>query len=154
MDYYQILDRALALIGGGSPGLFSTIGHGGYPHTRWMTPCALPRIKGTIFAVTARGFPKTAELEADPRVQWLFQAPDFSEVTTLTGKARLVDDPGFSAEVLKAIGPNLVTFWRLNKDPSSLRVIETEVESASILFPAKAERFTALAPAERKSADE
>jgi general stress protein 26 len=111
-----------------------------------MVPAALPRLKGMIYAVTARGFLKTAEVEADPRAQWLFQAADFSEVATLTGRARLVDDPAFSAEVIKSIGPNLATFWRLNKDSSALRVIETEVESASILFPARAERFSAEAP--------
>jgi general stress protein 26 len=145
MEFYQILDRALALIGGGSPAIFTTIGEGGYPHSRWMVPCALPRLKGAIFAVTARGFPKAAELEADPRAQWLFQAQDFSEVATIKGRARIVDDPSFAAEVLKAIGPNLVTFWRLNKDPSSLRVIETEVESASVFFPARSESFTVRA---------
>jgi general stress protein 26 len=146
MDYYQILDRALALIGEGSPGLFTTLGEGGYPHSRWMVPAAIPRLKGRVYAVTARGFAKAAEVEADPRSQWVFQAADFSEVTTLRGRARIVDDPSFSAEVLKAIGPNLAAFWRLNKDPSALRVIETEIESASILFPLRAERFSADAP--------
>ena len=143
MEYSQILERALALIGDGNPGLFSTLGEGGYPHTRWMVPAVLPRLRGMIYAVTARGFPKAAEIEADPRAQWLFQAADFSEVATLTGKARIVDDPLFSAEVLKAVGPNLAAFWRLNKDASALRVIETEVESASILYPVRAERFSA-----------
>ncbi len=143
MEYNEILERALALIGGGSPALFTTVGEAGYPHSRWMVPCALPRLKGRIFAVTARGFPKTAEVEADPRVSWVFQAADFSEVTTIRGRARVVDDPSFAAEVVKAIGPNLSVFWRLNKDPSSIRVIETEIESASILLPLRAERFSA-----------
>jgi len=146
MEYSQILERAIALIGGGSPALFSTLGEGGYPHTRWMVPAALPRLKGMVYAVTARGFPKAAEVEADPRAQWVFQAADFSEVTTLKGRARIVDDPSFSAEVLKAIGPHLTAFWRLNRDASALRVIETEVESASILFPLRAERYSAYAP--------
>ena len=146
MDYFQILDRALALIGGGSPGLLTTLGEGGYPHSRWMVPATVPRLRGMIYAVTARGFAKVAEIEADPRVEWLFQAPDFAEVTTLRGRARIVEDPAFSAEVLKAIGPNLAAFWRLNKDPSALRIIETEVESVSILFPLRAERFSAMAP--------
>ena len=148
MEYHQIFERALASIGEGRPALLSTIGEGGYPHTRWMTPVALPRLKGRVYAVTARGFPKAAEIEADPRVQWVFQAADFSEVTTLAGKARLVDDPSFSAEVLKAIGPHLMVFWRLNANPSALRVIETEVESASILYPLRAERYSARADIE------
>jgi general stress protein 26 len=145
MEYDRILDSALSLIGSGNPALFTTIGEGGYPHSRWMIPCALPRLKGRIYAVTARGFPKAAEIEADPRAQWVFQAPDFSEVTTLIGVARLLDDPAFAAEVIKAIGPNLQTFWRLNKDPSSIRVIETEVEAASILLPLRSERYFARA---------
>ncbi len=146
MEYFQIIEKAFALIGGGSPALFSTLGEGGYPHTRWMVPAALPRLKGMVYAVTARGFPKAAEIEADPRAQWVFQAPDFSEVATLMGRARVVDDPSFSAEVLKAIGPNLSAFWRLNTDASALRVIETEIESASILCPLRAERYSARAP--------
>jgi general stress protein 26 len=148
MEYLQILERALSLIGGGSPALFTTIGEGGYPHSRWMVPAALPRLKGRVYAVTARGFPKASEVEADPRAEWLLQAPDFSEVATLRGRARLVDDPSFAAEVIKSVGPNLSVFWRLNKDPSSLRVIEMEVEAASILFPMRAERFSASASPE------
>lgn len=151
MEYHQILERALALIGGGSPGLFTTLGEGGYPRSRWMVPCALPRLKGMVYAVTARGFAKAAEVEADPRVQWLFQASDFSEVATLMGRARVVDDPAFAAEVIKAIGPNLAVFWRLNKDPSSLRVIETEVEHASLLLPLRSERFSASAAGAKKT---
>jgi hypothetical protein len=150
MRYEQILDKALTLIGGGSPALFSTIGEGGFPHSRWMVPCAIPRLKGMIYAVTARGFTKTAEIEADDRVEWAFQAPDFSEVVTLRGRARLVEDPSFYAEVLKAIGPNLVVFWKVAKDPSSVRVVETEIVSASLLLPRSGERFSASAstPAE------
>lgn len=146
MEYSQILGKALALIGGGSPAIFTTLGEGGYPHSRWMVPAALPRLKGVIYAVTARGFPKVAEVEADPRAQWVIQAPDFSEVFTLSGLARVVDDPSFAAEVIKAIGPNLAAFWRLNRDPSALRVIETVVQSASVLSPLTAERFSAAAP--------
>jgi general stress protein 26 len=146
MDYSEILGKALALIGAGNPAIFTTLGEGGYPRSRWMVPAALPRLKGRIYAVTARGFTKVAEVEADPRAQWVFQAPDFSEVATLAGMARVVDDPAFAAEVIKAIGPNLAAFWRLNKDPSALRVIETEVLTASILFPGSAERFSAPAP--------
>jgi general stress protein 26 len=147
MEYPQILERAIALIGEGRPALFVTLGEGGYPHARWMVPAVLPRLRGTIFAITARGFPKVAEVEADPRAQWILQASDFSEVATLLGKARAVRDPSFSAELIKSIGPNLGTFWRLNQDPSSVRVIEMEIESASILFASRAERFSARAPA-------
>jgi general stress protein 26 len=146
MEYFQILDRALALIGGGSPAIFTTLGEGGFPHSRWMVPCALPRLKGMVYALTAYGFAKVAEIEADPRVEWVFQSADFSEVTELRGRARVIDEPSFSAEVIKAIGPNLGTFWRLNMDPSAIRVIETEVEAASILFPARGERYSAKAP--------
>jgi general stress protein 26 len=146
MDFSQILDRALTLIGGGSPALFTSIGEGGYPHSRWMVPAAIPRLKGRVYALTSRGFAKAAEVAADPRAEWLLQAADFSEVATLRGRARIVDDPSFAAEVIKAIGPNLANFWRLNKDPSSLRVIETEIDSASILFPERAERHSAIAP--------
>jgi general stress protein 26 len=146
MEYLQILERALALIGGGSPALFTTLGEGGYPHARWMVPCALPRLKGMVYAVTARGFAKVAEIGADPRAEWLFQSADFSEVARLSGKARAIEDPSFSAEVIKAIGPNLATFWRLAMDPSAIRVIETEIETASIFFPARAERYSAEAP--------
>ncbi|MGA2546655.1 MAG: pyridoxamine 5'-phosphate oxidase family protein [Rectinemataceae bacterium] len=151
MEYFQILDRALALIGGGSPAIFTTLGEGGYPRSRWMVPCALPRLRGMVYALTARDFAKVAEIEADPRVAWVFQSADFSEVTELRGRARTIDDPSFSAEVIKAIGPNLTTFWRLNMDPSAIRVIETEVEAASILFPARAERYSAIAPLSKEA---
>ena len=122
MEYYQILDRALALIGGGSPGLFTTVGEGGYPHSRWMMPSAIPRLKGMIYAVTARGFAKVVEIQADPRVEWVFQASDFAEVTTLRGRARIVDDPSFSAEVLKAIGPHLPPVVRAKEKVIDFRI--------------------------------
>jgi hypothetical protein len=146
MDYNAILDRALVLIGEGRPALFSTIGKGGFPHARWMVPSVLPRLKGRIYAVTSRGFSKVTEIEADPRALWTLQAEDYSEVLSLEVKAHIVEDPIFSAEVLNAIGPHLPFFWRLNTDPSSLVVVETLIERASILFPERAERFSVEAP--------
>jgi general stress protein 26 len=147
MDFESILSRASALLGEGRPALLSTLGPDGYPRSRWMTPAMLPRLRGRIYAVTSMTFPKASQIESEPRVEWTLTAGDFSEVLSLRGSARVLADPSFSAEVLKAVGPHLPIFWGLNTDPSSVVVVETEVEYASLLVTARGLRHTAYPPA-------
>ena len=51
----------------------------------------------------------------------------------------IIDDPMFKAEVMQAIGPRLTVFWKLNKDPGSLVVLETVVEQGVSFVPLKGE---------------
>jgi general stress protein 26 len=138
MEYEEILERAFALVGEGRPGLLSTVGPDGAPRSRWVVPALLPRLKGRIFALTARDFSKVADIAADPRVAWTLQAADFSVVVGIRGRAIVVDDPSFCAELVQEIGPHLSVFWRLNADPSALVAIETLPESATIIAAPRA----------------
>lgn len=116
-------------------GILVTVDPEGVPRTRWMTPVFLPRLKGALYAVTSRESRKARQIEANPSVTWMFQSPSLDRVGTVAGKARLVQDPLLSAEVLEAIGPRLEVFWGYAGNPRNLVVVETEIESAEYFRP-------------------
>lgn len=145
MEFPAALDKALAILSEARVALLSTIGVDGYPRSRWMTPAPLPRLKGRLYAVTSRRFAKAQEIAAEPRVTWIVQERTLDVVAELVGRAEILDDPAFAAEVVKAIGPRLEVFWRESRDPRDLVVIETVIESVRLLYPLSGERESAEA---------
>jgi general stress protein 26 len=135
MRFPEILSRALSILAESRFALFTTIDEKGYPRSRWMTPVAIPRLPGALYAVTARGWAKARQVAADPRVEWCVQSPGLDRIARLQGDARIVDEPALAAEVLKAIGPNLQAFWKNNPSTKELVVVETELRRASIFRP-------------------
>lgn len=148
MEFDLLLAKVADLVSEAKVGVFATIDERGRPGQRWMTPAFLRRIPGSLFAVTARSFEKSRHVLSDPNVSWLFQSRTLDRVASLRGRAELVDEPGFTAEVLEAIGPNLPIFWRVNRNPGELVVIETKILAASWFEPLKGERAFAEAPDE------
>lgn len=116
-------------------GILVTVDAEGKPRMRWMTPVFIPRLKGAIYAVTSVESRKAGQIRANPSVSWMFQTPALDRVGTVSGKARLVQDPLLSAEVLEAIGPRLEVFWGYAGNPRNLVVVETEIESAEFFKP-------------------
>ncbi|MDP3179120.1 MAG: pyridoxamine 5'-phosphate oxidase family protein [Spirochaetaceae bacterium] len=145
MKFPAALDKALAILSEAHVALLSTIGEDGYPRSRWMTPTPLPRLKGRLYAVTSRRFAKAREIAAEPRVTWIVQERTLDIVVELAGRAEIIDDPAFAAEVVKSIGPRLEVFWRESREPRDLVVVETVVESIRFLYPLSGERESAEA---------
>ncbi len=117
--------------------VLATVDPDGYPHVRWMTPTLLGDRKGAIYAVTSPDFAKIAHLSENPKVQWMFQTRLLNRIASATGLVNVIDNSAMKAEVIEAIGRRLNVFWRVNKDPSRLVVLETVIEDAEYFEPMK-----------------
>lgn len=131
----SVMTRVKDLVSDARVGIFTTINEKGKPCSRWMTPIFLPRLPGALYAVTSRDFRKVGQLVSNPNVSWIFQSKTLDRVATITGTAAIVQDPGLAAEVLEAIGPHLVVFWKYAGDPKKLVIMETVIESVSWFSP-------------------
>ncbi|HUW41391.1 MAG TPA: pyridoxamine 5'-phosphate oxidase family protein [Rectinemataceae bacterium] len=145
MEFSNLLGTVISMLGQSKFGILTTIDEEGFPHSRWMTPTALGRTNGAIYAVTADNLAKARQVRANPKVAWGFQSRDLGAVACLRGLARLVVDPLLAAEVLESIGPNLGVFWRLSGDPRRLVVLETKVKQISLFNSVTLEHFEAEA---------
>ena len=117
--------------------VLTTVDAEGRPHARWMTPALIPGRSGVIFAVTSPRFPKVAQINAQPQVEWLFQSPVLTTVVTVRGRVNLLDNPSIRSEVLEALGPYMRVFWRLRGNERELVVLETVIEEAVYFLPMK-----------------
>lgn len=135
MTIHELLEQMKALVGEVGIGILTTIDEEGRPYSRWMTPVFIPRLQGSLYAVTSRSFKKTDHIEKNPNVSWIFQSRSLDRIGTIQGKAQIIRDPSLSAEVIEAIGPHLTVFWKYAEDPSKLVVIETRIERVSMFIP-------------------
>lgn len=135
MKEHDPLQALRALLDNYRVGVLCTLSEAGYPHCRWMTVAALPRVHDCVYCVSTAGSPKVREIEACNRVQWTFQTPNLDEIVSVSGQAEVLHNPGLKAEVLEALGPNLSNFWKVNPDPAKLVVIETVIEKVKLFRP-------------------
>lgn len=140
MDAPDLVGNLERLVRVTKVGLFTSVDHEGYPHSRWMTPTVLKDRSGYLYAITAPDSPKAKQVEDHGRVEWTFQSTVLNEIFTLNGQVRLIMDAQIKAEVIEAIGPNLQIFWRVNQDSKNFVVLETEIEQISVFYPMKNER--------------
>ena len=120
--------------------VLATVDPDGHPHMRWMTPTLLGDRPGAIYAVTSPDFAKIAHLSANPKAQWMFQTRLLNRIATANGLVNVIDNSAMKAEVIEGIGRRLNVFWRVNKDPSKLVVLETVLEHAFYFEPMKGVR--------------
>lgn len=113
--------------------LLATLDSRGAPTMRWMTPRRLRTRPGSLFAVTHRESAKIGDIQKDPRVTWLVQLASLTQIITLRGQARVVDDLSLLNEFLEATGKDLFMVWHMhpNTERPQLTVIETRIETAS-----------------------
>ena len=135
MNPRELMNRIAAILDAHGTGLLATTDAEGAPHVRWLTPAVLRDRPDAIYALTAPGFAKVAQVRARPRVEWMFQDPSLAEIVTVRGTVSVVDNPSLRAEVLEAVGPRLRTFWSLAKDARDLVVLETAIEEATRYLP-------------------
>lgn len=137
MKITEPIEELRALLDTAKVGFLTTIGTDGYPHGRWMTPTMLSGEPRFLYCVSMASSHKAAEIQANQKVSWSFQTPALGKVIAARGSAVVLDNPQLKAQVLEAIGPNLVNFWRLNPEAKNLIVIETAIEQVSLYHPAK-----------------
>jgi len=135
MEAREIMDRVRAILDAHGVGILATVGEDGKPHIRWLTPVVFSGRQGVIYALTIPGFPKVAQLKANPSVEWMFQTPTLDEVVTARGKINIVDNPSLRSETLEAIGPRMRSLWKLSRNAKDLVVLETVLEEATHYLP-------------------
>lgn len=137
MKIPEPIEELRGLLDAAKVGFLTTIGTDGYPHGRWMTPTMLPGEPGFLYCVSMAGSRKALEIQANQKVSWSFQTAALGKVIAARGSAVVLDNPQLKAQVLEALGPNLVNFWRLNPEAKHLIVIETAIERVSLYRPAE-----------------
>ncbi len=138
-EAFSVLDGILEESG---TAVLATVGSGGAPRLRWMTPLLIPGRTGFLYAVTSPQFEKKAQLDADPRVEWMVQTRSLTKVMNLQGKIQILESPQVKSEMLEQIGGRLSTFWRVNPEAEDLVVLETVIEEIRYFEPMTGRRET------------
>ena len=141
MDTRAMLDAMERILEDSKVAILATVDANGRPHVRWMTPTTVRGRDGFLYAVTSPEFQNDAA--GNSAVEWQIQNRSLTEIITVRGDIRIVDNAAAKAEILEAIGGNLGVFWKLNPDESKLVVLETEIMEISHLRPTKGERAVA-----------
>ena len=134
VDFTSLLDT---IIEEAKTAILATVDNDGHPHMRWMTPTLLSDRPGAVYAVTSPDFEKIKHLSKNPRGTWMFQTRLLNRIATVAGPINVIDNSAMKAEVMEGIGRRLNVFWRVNKDPSKLVVLETVIEEAEYFEPMK-----------------
>lgn len=143
MKAAELLAHAQRVLDEARVAVLATVDARGRPRTRWMSPLFLPACPGRLYALTSPRFAKAADLRDRPEVQWLIQNRVLTEVITLEGSARVLDNPALKADLLERLGGRLVVFWKLNARPADLVVLETVLRAGTRFLPMQGRRHTA-----------
>jgi general stress protein 26 len=140
-DGGDVLGLINEMVRGRYPGLLHTIGLEGFPKARWMSTLSAEEFP-LFYTLTGPESHKVKEIEANPRVTWMFFNQDLSLVIQMSGQARILRDT-----------PTLKRIWRQVEDKShayflkmyspglGFVVIETKIELLECSSPKNLLRF-------------
>jgi len=140
MDKSALLTLADSLLSESKTAILSTVSSEG-PKMRWMSPIFLKNDPEHIYAITSNSFNKTNDISSNENVQWMLQNKSLDTIITFNGSIKSVENLSLRTEVLETVGQQLQTFWKINNDPSSLTVLDTDIESAVVFFPVKGKKY-------------
>lgn len=149
MDANAILEVMEEVIDDAHTGVLTTVDSQGRPRSRWMTPTVIRGREGYVYAVSVPSFRKSVDIEANPRVEWMFQTRSLNQIVNARGRAHLIDNPALKSDVLESIGGHMTVFWRINPDIADFVVIETVLEELEYFQPTKGRRFVASVKSEK-----
>lgn len=141
MEKREVITLAGNLLSDVKTAILATAGKDGKPHMRWMSPVFLRNFENHIYAVTATGFSKTADINYNGKAQWMLQSKNLDVVITFDGIISMLENQALKSEVLETVGVQLQTFWKINKDPSDLTVLETKINSALVFYPVNGSKY-------------
>ena len=142
MTQNQFMSELEGIIADSKTAVLATADTENQPFARWMTPVVIKDRPGAIYAVTSPEFKKARQLEANQKVQWLFQTKLLDRIASVRGLVNVIDSSALKSEVMEAIGPRLNVFWRINDDASKLVVLETVIQEATWFTPMKGVKET------------
>lgn len=134
------------MLSGQHPGILATVGAHRQPQMRWMASLSLD-FYPHLYALTAPGSRKVAEIAMHPEVTWIFFSRDLSLTTVLRGQATVVTDLPTIRSVARHMPQPLrepcVERYLEGKSPVVLDTIveSVECESPSFRYLARADDF-------------
>ena len=137
MTRNEFMQKLEEIIEEAKTGILATVDKDGKPSMRWMTPGVIRGRPETLFAVTSKNFAKYKLLKENPNVTWQIQTRTLDKVVTVEGLINVIDNSSLKTEVLEAIGSRLNIFWRVNKNPEDLIVLETVIKKGKFFLPMK-----------------
>ena len=158
MTEQDMLTRIADLVEETRVAVLATADEDGRPHLRWMTPMVLKRWPGVLFAVTGPDFPKVAQLDRQPDVEWMLQTRALDQVINVRGRLAVIDNPSLRAELLEEMGQRLTVFWKVQNESTELVVLETRIDEAAWYRPMQDRRevvtFTQQAEGKQEASDD
>jgi len=130
MDQRQLLSELGTIIDEVKTAVLVTTGQNNNPRARWVTPALLHGLPGHIYCFSHPASIKVAHINTAASVAWLFQTPSLTKIISITGIARVIDNPALKAELMELLAPRLTTFWKVNINDSDFVVIETIIQKA------------------------
>lgn len=140
MNKLEMMRKIGSVLDESKTGILTTIDAEGKPHARWMTPVLLDQWPDAVFAVTSPEFPKIAQLNKNPQVEWMIQTRSLDQIINVRGAINVLDNPSMKAHVMEAIGRKLTVFWKVNKQSTDFVILETIIDEACWFSPMKGER--------------
>ena len=140
METHELLNRLEAICQESNTAILATTDAAGQTHMRWMTPVVLKHRAGSIFAFSVPNTPKTEQIAATGRAEWMIQRRDLRQILNVRGRTHIIDNPALRAELMDIVGPRLATFWHANVGADQFVVIETVIEQAVFFEPMQGTR--------------
>jgi general stress protein 26 len=134
----QVTKEALQVVNEAFLGLLTTVDQQGVPHSRWMGSAVIGNRLSSVYTLTPSGTRKLEQLKHNDNVTWVFSAPEFSDVVTLTGKARVLASPMVAQQVWDRLMEcvRLYCMSALNDDSNlELVTIEVQVRQIELVSP-------------------
>ena len=144
MDRHGVMRRLEELLDDAHTGLLATVDEQGRANLRWMIPVVLRSRPDHLFAFSCTGTRKVADIETNPRVTWLIQNRSITEVITLYGVMRGIDNPALKNEIFENVGARLESFWKMHCRLDEFVILETRLEKAVHYLPMKDQRAEVL----------
>ncbi|MFY9177842.1 MAG: pyridoxamine 5'-phosphate oxidase family protein [Clostridiales bacterium] len=133
-EFFNCLDSLITEV---QTAVLATVGKDGRPKMRWMTPATLKERQGFIYCVAAINSDKVADLNKNPKVEWMIQSKALDRIINIKGFINIIDNPSMKTEILQTIGKRLNVFWKVNLQDTEFVVLETVLEEAVYLEPMK-----------------
>jgi pyridoxamine 5'-phosphate oxidase len=130
MNQQELFRELRAIVDDVQTAVLITCGHDNYPRGRWMTPAILTDYSDRIYCFSMPDSVKIAHINNNGNVAWLFQTHSLRKVISITGLARVIDNPSLKAELMETLAARLATFWKVNIDQTTFVVIETLITKA------------------------
>jgi general stress protein 26 len=140
MDQRELVNKIETILEEAKAAVLATTDEQDRPHLRWMTAAVLKGRQGSIFAVASPDSAKIQQVQGRQDVEWMIQTRALDEVVNVRGVLNVVDNPALKKEIMEALGPRLMVFWKANAGAENLVVLETIIREAAYLCPMKGRR--------------